>query len=122
VGEWRYSSTHSSTSILDGGEWSASHPGIPCYPLDRRLGVPQSHSGFSGEEKNSQLLLGIDLRTPIFQPIAQHYLHNIINIMVIYTTLNAQMFKYFATVSNIKTHSTHFITLGSIIIMIHAKY
>jgi len=26
-GEWRYSSTHSLTSGLDGGEWSASHPG-----------------------------------------------------------------------------------------------
>jgi hypothetical protein len=32
------------TSALDGGEWSASHPGrftpreIPWYPLDRRLG------------------------------------------------------------------------------------
>jgi hypothetical protein len=27
IGEWRYSSTHSLTSALDGGEWSASHPG-----------------------------------------------------------------------------------------------
>jgi hypothetical protein len=27
LGEWRYSSTHSSTSALDGGEWSASRPG-----------------------------------------------------------------------------------------------
>jgi hypothetical protein len=26
-GEWRYSSTHSLTSALDGGEWSASRPG-----------------------------------------------------------------------------------------------
>jgi hypothetical protein len=25
--EWRYSSTHSLTSTLDGGEWSASRPG-----------------------------------------------------------------------------------------------
>jgi hypothetical protein len=25
-GKWRYSSTHSLTSALDGGEWSASHP------------------------------------------------------------------------------------------------
>jgi hypothetical protein len=25
LGEWRYSSTHSFTSALDGGEWSASH-------------------------------------------------------------------------------------------------
>jgi hypothetical protein len=27
LGEWRYSSTHSLTSTLDGGEWSASRPG-----------------------------------------------------------------------------------------------
>jgi hypothetical protein len=27
LGEWRYSSTHSLTSALDGGEWSASLPG-----------------------------------------------------------------------------------------------
>jgi hypothetical protein len=27
LGEWRYSSTHSLTSALDGDEWSASRPG-----------------------------------------------------------------------------------------------
>jgi hypothetical protein len=27
LGEWRYSSTHSLTSVLDGGVWSASRPG-----------------------------------------------------------------------------------------------
>jgi hypothetical protein len=27
IGEWRYSSTHSLISALDGGEWSASRPG-----------------------------------------------------------------------------------------------
>jgi len=27
LGEWRYSSTHSLTSALWGGEWSASRPG-----------------------------------------------------------------------------------------------
>jgi hypothetical protein len=27
LGEWRYNSTHSLTSTLDGGEWSASRPG-----------------------------------------------------------------------------------------------
>jgi hypothetical protein len=43
----------------------------PWYPLDRRLGGPQSWSGCSGEEKNSQSLLGLD--SPIIQPIVQHY-------------------------------------------------
>jgi hypothetical protein len=32
----------------------------PCHPLDRRLGGPQSWSGHSSEEKNSQTLLGFE--------------------------------------------------------------
>jgi hypothetical protein len=64
---WRYSSTHSLTSALDGGEWSTSRPGrftprerAPWYPLDSRLGGPQSRSGRGGEEKNSQPPPGIE--------------------------------------------------------------
>jgi hypothetical protein len=41
------------------------------YPLDRRLGGPQSRSGCSREEKNSQPLLVLE--PPIIQPVAQHY-------------------------------------------------
>jgi hypothetical protein len=64
-----YSSTHSLTLALDGGEWSASRPQVksPCYPLDRRLGGPQSHSGRGGKEKNSQTLPGLE--APIMQPV-----------------------------------------------------
>jgi hypothetical protein len=76
--EWRYSSTHSLTSALDGGEWSASRPGrftprerAPWCPLDRRLGGPQSRSRHGGEEKNSHPLPGLEL--PIIQPVAQPY-------------------------------------------------
>jgi hypothetical protein len=32
----------------------------PWYPLDRRLGGNQSRSGHGGEEKNSQLLPGLE--------------------------------------------------------------
>jgi hypothetical protein len=32
----------------------------PWYPLDRRLGGPQSHSGSGGEEKNSLPSPGIE--------------------------------------------------------------
>jgi hypothetical protein len=46
------------TSALIGGKWSASRIGrftprgnSPRYPLDRRLGGPQSRSGRRGEEK-----------------------------------------------------------------------
>jgi hypothetical protein len=37
----------------------------PWYPLDRRLGGPQSRSGHGGEEKNSQLLPGFETPVPI---------------------------------------------------------
>jgi hypothetical protein len=43
----------------------------PRYPLDRRLGGPQSRSGRGGEEKNSQPLPGLE--PPIIQPVAQRY-------------------------------------------------
>jgi hypothetical protein len=36
----------------------------PWYPLDRRLGEPQSRSGGGGEEKNSQPPLGIEPYNP----------------------------------------------------------
>jgi hypothetical protein len=41
----------------------------PQYPLDRRVGGPQSRSGHGGEEKNSQPLPGLE--PPIIQPVAQ---------------------------------------------------
>jgi hypothetical protein len=41
----------------------------PWYPLDRRLSGPQSWSGYRGEEKNFQFLLGLE--PLIIQPIAQ---------------------------------------------------
>jgi hypothetical protein len=55
-------------SALDGGEWSATRPccftpGGEChwYPLDRRLGGPQSRSGCCGEEKNLALLVSVTI-------------------------------------------------------------
>jgi hypothetical protein len=38
------------TSVLAGGEWSASRFG-PQYPFDRRLGGPLSRFGWYKEEK-----------------------------------------------------------------------
>jgi len=38
VGVWRYSSTHSLTSALDGDEWSASRPNR-FTTKDRKLGT-----------------------------------------------------------------------------------
>jgi hypothetical protein len=50
-GEYRYSSTLSLTSTLDGGGWSTPHPGRftpgkdTRYPFYRRVGGPQGRSG-----------------------------------------------------------------------------
>jgi hypothetical protein len=78
--EWSYSSTYSLTSVLDGDEWSASLPGrfiprvkSPLYPLDRRLGGPQSRSGRGGEGKNSQPCRESNTDHPIVQPAASRY-------------------------------------------------
>jgi hypothetical protein len=51
------------------------------YPLDRRISGPQSWSGYSGEEKNSQLLLGLE--PPIIQFIAQHYTTELSQVLII---------------------------------------
>jgi hypothetical protein len=67
LGEWRYRSTHSLTSTLDGGERSASRLGR-FTPRGRAPGThwiggwvgPQSRSGRGGEEKNSQPRPGIE--------------------------------------------------------------
>jgi hypothetical protein len=42
----------------------------PCYPVDRRLGGPQSQYGYGGEEKNSQPLPGLKCLT--IQPVAYY--------------------------------------------------
>jgi hypothetical protein len=67
-----YTSTHSLTSALDGGEWSASRPGR--FTLRER--APDTHwiGGWvgprsGGKEKNSQPLPG--LKPPIIQLVAQ---------------------------------------------------
>jgi hypothetical protein len=72
LGEWRYNCT-SLTLALDGGEWSASHPGRFTHgkePLVRRLGGPQCRSG-RADEKNSQSLPRLE--PPIIQPVARRY-------------------------------------------------
>ena len=59
------------TEALEGGEWSAAHPGRTLspgktrYPLYRRLGVPQGRSG----RAENLILTGIRSRT--LQPVVQ---------------------------------------------------
>jgi hypothetical protein len=63
------------TSALGGGKWRALHPHrftpegkSPRYPLDRRLGGPQS--GPCGEEKNLVLL---EIEPEPSSPVARRY-------------------------------------------------
>jgi hypothetical protein len=78
LGEWRYSSTHSLTSALDGGEWSASGPGH----FTSRERAPGTHwiGGWVGprafldavvKRKISSLCRESNPRAPIVQPVAQ---------------------------------------------------
>jgi hypothetical protein len=75
----------------------------PWYPLDRRLGGPQSRSGFGGEEKNSQPLPGLE--PPIIQRVAQRYttelsrLPNMYVWNIIFTWKAVEILRYVAALS-----------------------
>jgi hypothetical protein len=78
LGEWRYSSTHSLTSGLDGGKWSASHPGR-FIPRERALGThwiggwvgPRAVLDAVVKRKIPSPLRESNPRTPIVQLVAQ---------------------------------------------------
>jgi len=55
MGEWRYSFMLQLLYPWGKGPW---------YPLDRRMGRPQSQYGRSGKEKNSQPVSGIKSQLP----------------------------------------------------------
>jgi hypothetical protein len=80
LGEWMYSSTHSLTSALDGGEWSASRPGR----FTLREKAPGTHciGGWVGPRTGLKAVVKRKIpsprresnpRTPIVQPVAQQY-------------------------------------------------
>jgi hypothetical protein len=52
------------------------------YPLDRRLGGPQSRSGHGGKDKNSQPLRESNRWTPIAQPVARRYTDRAITALI----------------------------------------
>jgi hypothetical protein len=80
LGEWLYSSTHSLTSALDGGEWSASRSGH-LTPRERAPGTrwlggwlsPRAVLGSVVKKKISSPRRESNPRTPIVQPVAQCY-------------------------------------------------
>jgi hypothetical protein len=80
MGEWRYSSTHSLTLALDGGEWLASFPG---HFTPREI-APGTHwiGGWVGPRAVLDMVVKRKIlsphwesnpRTLIVQPIAQRY-------------------------------------------------
>jgi hypothetical protein len=80
LGEWRYSSDHSVTSAVDGGELSASRPGH----FTSRERAPGTHwiGGWVGfravldavvKRQVSSHRQESNPRTPIVQPVAQRY-------------------------------------------------
>jgi hypothetical protein len=80
IGEWRYSSTHSLTSALDGGKWSASRPSR-FTPKER---APGTHwiGGWVGPRAVLDAVVKRKIpsprrksnpRTLIVEPVAQRY-------------------------------------------------
>jgi hypothetical protein len=73
-----YSSTHSLTSALDGGEWSASRPG---RPREKAAGIhwiggwvgPRAVLETVVKKKISSPRRETNSRNPILQPVAQRY-------------------------------------------------
>jgi hypothetical protein len=80
LGEWKYSSTHSLTSALDGGKWSVSRPGR-FTPKKRAPGTywvggwvgPRTVLGAVGKRKIPSPRRESNPRTPIVQLVAQRY-------------------------------------------------
>jgi hypothetical protein len=80
LGEWRYSSTYSLTSVLDGGEWSASRPGS-FTPREKAPGIHWIRGWVGFRAIMDAVVKGIipsprresKPRTPIVQPVAQRY-------------------------------------------------
>jgi hypothetical protein len=79
--EWRYSSTHSLTSALDGGEWSASRP-RSLYPQGKSPGTHRIAGWVDTvvKRKISKPLPGFE--PPIIQPLAQRYTTELTRLLI----------------------------------------
>jgi hypothetical protein len=76
------------TLALVGDEWSASRPGkSPHYPLDRRLGRPQSQSGRYGEMK----IRDSNSDPSVVLPISRHYTDCTALVVSLRSTIFAQL-------------------------------
>jgi hypothetical protein len=100
LGEWRYSFTHSLTSALDGGEWSASH--------HSRFTLRAPHIHWIGGWVGPIAVLDVAVkrkipspcqesnpRTPVVQPVAQCYTNCIFLKYIFYTNVFTFIFKLY---------------------------
>jgi len=55
LGKWRYSSTHSLASMLDGGEWSASC--LSCFTSRERAPATQWIGGWVGPRASMDMVV-----------------------------------------------------------------
>jgi hypothetical protein len=102
IGEWRYSSTHSLTSALDGGEWSASRPGrfihregaLGTYWIGDWVG-PRAVLDVVVKKKIPSPRQESNSRTPIFQPVAQRYTDWAITALISLSFSNKILYRLF---------------------------
>jgi hypothetical protein len=102
LGEWRYSSTHSLTSALDGGEWLTSRPGrfthrerATCTHWIRGWVGPRAILDAVVKRKVLSPRRVSNPRTPIIQPVAQRYTDWAITALFI--TINNSKYRLGAT-------------------------
>jgi hypothetical protein len=112
LGEWRYSTTHSSTLALDGDEWSATCP--HCFtPMERVPGTLWIGSWVSPravldpvvKRKIPSPCQELNPRTLITQPIAQHYTDWAITALLL-THASVKIFHFLQT-NILITHKFH---------------
>jgi hypothetical protein len=111
LGEWKYSSTHSLTSALDGGEWSASRPGH-ITPKER---APGTHwiGGWVGPRAVLDAVAKREIpshrrqwnpRTPIVQSVAQRYTDWAIT--ALFSHLTGYILNYYWCAVSLESHSS----------------
>jgi hypothetical protein len=108
--EWRYSSTHSLTSALDGGEWSATRPGR-FTPRERAPGThwvrgrvgPKAVLDAVVKKKIPSPRRESNPTIPIVRPVAQRYTDWAIMALTVRYAHNFFLQIHFLALSNITT-------------------
>jgi hypothetical protein len=114
LGKWKYSSTHSLTSALDGGTWSASRPGR-FTPRERAAGT-HCIGGWVGPRAVLEAVVKRNLpsphresnhSTPIAQPVASRYTDWAITNIKAYTTIVLPFVLYVCKIWSLTLSEVH---------------